>query len=206
MTAEIFILEDHPIFAAGLREMAEDLIPNCNVTWESTLEKALAGLRTNKPMLIISDLNLSDASGFGVLETLQTESPDSIVVGITGDTVLLEQYKEKQTDALFLLSKTAPIDDILKRVSGRITAHQAANDTPNERTASLQRFCGDPVDLTRKQKQVLQLIGEGLSNKEIARRMCVSPETVKSHAKTLFRQLGVKNRTQAAGQIKRLVG
>jgi DNA-binding NarL/FixJ family response regulator len=58
-------------------------------------------------------------------------------------------------------------------------------------------------ELTPKQKEVLKLMGLGLSNKEIARELAVSPETIKTHAKDLFGRLGVKNRTQAASISKR---
>lgn len=220
MAAEIIIVEDHPLFAAGLREMAEDLIPNCSVLCENSLQSALDALQNNQPRLIISDLNLGDASGFDILDTLRSRSPDSIVVGITGDCELLARQSnpahsddaDSPTGALngLLLAKTDSMEQIFQQLFSQLQVVNSDCTVPRkdrgDGTPAHRGPLPQSLTLTRKQRQVLGLISEGLSNKEIARRMLVSPETVKSHAKSLFKQLGVKNRTQAASRIKRLLG
>ena len=204
----ILILEDHPLYAAGLKDVAEQLIPDAHVICEPTLSAGVHAVRTHQPMLVISDLHLPDAQGLTTLDVLRSVAPDVLLIGITGDMELLSRYENCSHDGTMILAKTDSVDQVFDTLLMQIQMHaQAARPCKQTsvRTNNVWTLQMPSRTLTRKQQAVLSLMGQGLSNKEIARKLQISPETVKSHAKSLYRQLGVKNRTQAAGQIRRLM-
>lgn len=203
----IVILEDHPLYAAGLKEIAEQLIPHSEVVCEASLDDGLFTIRQHRPLLVISDLHLPGGQGLETLRLLKAHAPDTLVVGITGDIQLLSSLDSASADGTLILPKTESIDKVFDAILARMQADERAAAECRMRLprSNVWSIDSDNRHLTRKQQAVLSLMGQGLSNKEIARRLQISPETVKSHAKSLYRQLGVKNRTQAAGQIRRLM-
>lgn len=204
----ILILEDHPLYAAGLKDVAEQLIPDSIVICESTLSAGVHAVREHQPVLIISDLHLPDAQGLATLDVLRSVAPDILLIGITGDMSLLSRYGNCGHEGTLILAKTDAVDRVFDTLLVQLQMHAKALKPSKEtaiRTNNVWTLQMPSRTLTRKQQAVLSLMGQGLSNKEIARKLQISPETVKSHAKSLYRQLGVKNRTQAAGQIRRLM-
>lgn len=208
MNSTILILEDHPLYAAGLKDVAEQLMPDAKVICESTLSAGVHAVRVHQPMLIISDLHLPDAQGLTALDVLRSEAPDVLLIGITGDMALLSRYEGCGHQGTLILAKTDAVDRVFDTLLVQLEMHAEAERRCKPqaiRTNNVWTLQMPSRNLTRKQQAVLTLMGQGLSNKEIARKLQISPETVKSHAKSLYRQLGVKNRTQAAGQIRRLM-
>ncbi len=203
MSLTTIILEDHPMFAAGLKDLAEHLLPGGKVVCTNNLQATLSLMDEFNPLLIIADLNVSDAKGISILESISDKSGDAIVVGFTGDENFLNAYNSQLTQEFLILSKVEPFECVVSTLSRTLRQSEFLNSevSPQLDFQQLNKFAEG--ELTPKQKEVLKLMGLGLSNKEIARKMAVSPETIKTHAKDLFGRLGVKNRTQAASVFKR---
>lgn len=207
MSQSIVILEDHPLYAAGLKEVAEQLMPDSDILCESTLSAGLQRIHMHQPLLVISDLHLPGGNGIETIRMLRAAAPDPLIIGITGDVSLLDPTEGPCEDGTLILAKTDSVDDVFDSILLQLRTHANASRGYPGTGARSNVWSIQPSGrhLTRKQQAVLSLMGQGLSNKEIARKLQISPETVKSHAKSLYRQLGVKNRTQAAGQIRRLM-
>ena len=202
MTTTI-ILEDHPMFAAGLKDLAEHLLPSAKVVCTNNLQNALALINDLNPVLILSDLNVTDSNGITTLEKIADKASDAIIIGFTGDEKFLNAYNSQLTQEFLILSKVEPFECVVSTLSRKLKQSDALNFRSSPQLDFQQLNILAEGDLTPKQKEVLKLMGLGLSNKEIARKLSVSPETVKTHAKDLFGRLGVKNRTQAASVSKR---
>ncbi len=203
MSLTTIILEDHPMFAAGLKDLAEHLLPGGKVICTNNLQATLNLIEVLNPQLVIADLNVSDAKGLFILEKISDKTGDAIVVGFTGDDNFLNAYNNQLIQEFMILSKVEPFECVVSTLSRKLKQSEFLNNEVSPQLDFQQLNKVAEGELTPKQKEVLKLMGLGLSNKEIARKMAVSPETIKTHAKDLFGRLGVKNRTQAASVFKR---
>jgi DNA-binding NarL/FixJ family response regulator len=206
----VVIIEDHPLFANALCDLAKRVIPGCITCIKNRLFNAIEYTKKNSAELIITDLHLADAHGLNILYALENHNPNSLIIALTGDIDLIHAYQQQPGNKPFtILSKRESSEQLqncigLKlRQKGIIQSQTTAQQAENKLTLTDEN--GSSFQLTDKQKKVLQHISEGLSNKEIAKQLSISPETVKTHAKDLYEKLNVKNRTQAANLAKELL-
>lgn len=204
MGLDIAILEDHPIFAAGLRELVEQMLPSTNILCYNRLVDLLDGVRDTAITLVIADLHVMDSEGMALLETLRKHIPNALIVGITGDEAVLRQNRCNPMSEFRILSKMDSFDYITGEIHNLLKRSNLMDRSSMTEMNAIQASRVTESELTRKQMLVLNLIKQGLSNKEIARKLNVSPETVKTHAKDVYGRLGIRNRTQAATIAKRL--
>jgi DNA-binding NarL/FixJ family response regulator len=198
----VFLLEDHEIFRRGIRDLlaAE---PDIDLVGEAgTASSALARMPALRPDVAILDVRLPDGDGISVCREICSTLPGTaclMLTGYGGDQALLGAilagaagYVSKQTcgtDLLSALRTVASGKSILDpHASGQMMARL------RERTLG-----ADPVAaLTEQEKRVLELIGEGLSNRQIAQRMVLAEKTVKNYVSSVLTKLGMQSRTQAA--------
>src|SRR5580693_3689056 len=198
----VFLLEDHEIFRRGIRDLlaAE---PDIDLVGEAgTASSALARMPARRPDVAILDVRLPDGDGISVCREICSTLPGTaclMLTGYGGDQALLGAilagaagYVSKQTcgtDLLSALRTVASGKSILDpHASGQVMARL------RERTLG-----ADPVAaLTEQEKRVLELIGEGLSNRQIAQRMVLAEKTVKNYVSSVLTKLGMQSRTQAA--------
>lgn len=200
----IAILEDHPIYAAGLRELVEQMLPSTNILCHNRLSDLLAAVAQNPVHLIVADLHVSDGCGIEILQQLKQRWPHTQILGITGDEETLRNNRCNPMSEFKILSKMDSFDYITNEIQVLLRRSNLLDRNSTQELNSISATRGTEGELTRKQLLVLNLIKQGLSNKEIARRLNVSPETVKTHAKDVYGRLGIRNRTQAATVAKRL--
>jgi two-component system, NarL family, response regulator DevR len=198
----VFLLDDHEIVRRGLRELLESE-PDIEVVGESgsaaEAERRLPALR---PDVAVLDARLPDGSGIDVCRTVQSKEPQIRAL-------ILTSFDDD--DALFAAIMAGASGYVLKNVRGddlvdairRVHAGQSLLD-PAVTEKVMQRLRdGKSRDkriesLSEQEHRVLTLIGEGLTNRQIAEQMFLAEKTVKNYVSSVLSKLGLQRRTQAA--------
>ena len=198
----VYLLDDHEIVRRGIRELLEsegDIV----VVGESGLaSEAARRIPAVRPDVAILDGRLPDGSGIDVCREIRSRDP-----GIAA--LILTSYDDD--DALFAAIMAGAAGYILKQVGGtdfvdtvrRVAAGQSTLD-PAVTVQVLERVRNgvraDPAleNLTAQEQRILQLIGEGMTNKQMAESMFLAEKTIKNYVSSLLAKLGLESRTQAA--------
>lgn len=198
----VFLLDDHEIVRRGIRELLESE-GDIEVVGEAGLaEDALRRIPAVRPQVAILDGRLPDGSGIDVCREIRSRHPE-----ITA--LILTSYDDD--DALFAAIMAGAAGYLLKQVRGhdlidtvrRVAAGQSTLD-PHVTAQVLERVRNGPASdpeldqLTSQEQKILELIGEGLTNRQIAERMFLAEKTVKNYVSSLLSKLGLTSRTQAA--------
>ncbi len=208
----ILSIEDHPLFAAGMSDLLRLLFPDFNLASVPSLTEAKGWLEQNTPVAIIADLNLKDAGPKDVLDYLTANHADALLVLATGDNKFIADNNLRDDTRLSVLPKMLSFEKaseaLLKtfQEAGLVTpSAEGKSETLAERLSRKTNETENTgKDLTPKQIEVMDFVALGLTNKEIARNMNVSPETVKHHLKEAFERLSVNSRSQAVASFRRL--
>jgi len=198
----VFLLDDHEIVRRGIRELLESE-GDIEVVGESGLaQEAARRIPALRPDVAILDGRLPDGSGIDVCR--QVRSVDPTIAGL-----ILTSYDDD--DALFAAIMAGAAGYILKQVGGndlvetvrRVAAGQSTLD-PSVTARVLDRLRNGPradpelAALSAQEQRILELIGEGLTNREIAERMYLAEKTVKNYVSSMLAKLRLTSRTQAA--------
>jgi len=198
----VFLLDDHEIVRRGVKELLE-AEPDIVVVGEAgTAESALAGIPALKPDVAVLDVRLPDGDGVSVCRDIRTKMPEVACLMLTsfGD-----------DEALFDAIMAGAAGYVLKQIRGTdlvgavraLAAGQSLLDPVAARRVMKrmrdQATRSDPLTgLTAQERRILELIGEGLTNRQIGERLFLAEKTVKNYISALFAKLGMKRRTQAA--------
>lgn len=196
----IVAIDDHAIVREGLRHMLE----SCpDIRMVGTAETGVRGIEevlTHSPMLVLLDLSLPDMHGLDVLRRLRVEAPASRVLVLT----IHDQHgiasQALQAGAHGYVLKDASREELITAIRGVARGKEYF-------TASVVRPLLDeatgvetPFQLSDRERDVLRLMADGMSNREIAETLVVSTETVKTHVSSILRKLHVSDRAQAVSR------
>ncbi len=209
----VLIVDDHPMFRQGLRDLVET-DPNLSVLGEaSDGETALTMAAEMEPNVILMDINLPTINGLQVTRKLKDQSPEINVVMITGyddaEQVFhafragASAYCPKDVSPQALLETIYAVHDGYYVVGDRTMSHDELVDWIEEKVGGMPGSLPQDDEevfepLTPRQMEVLELVTRGLTNKEIALRLGISHQTVKNHMTAILRKLRCQDRTQAA--------
>ena len=204
----VFLLDDHEIVRRGLKELLETE-PDIAVVGEAgTAASALARIPALKPDVAVLDVRLPDGDGVSVCRDIRSKMPEVACLMLTsfGD-----------DEALFDAIMAGAAGFVLKQIRGTdlvgaVRALAAGESTLDPEAASRvmkrmrdQASHSDPLTgLTAQERRVLELIGEGLTNRQIGERLFLAEKTVKNYVSALFAKLGMERRTQAAAYAARV--
>ena len=152
-----------------------------------------------RPDVVLVDLQLPDGTGIELMRELHDSVPNALPIVLTSfddDEALAEALDAGARAYLLKTVHGAEISDVVKAVaSGRVLL--------DERTVTRRRADHDDptADLTNAERKVLELIGDGLSNREIGERLGVAEKTVKNHITSLLAKMGLQRRTQVAAWV-----
>jgi DNA-binding NarL/FixJ family response regulator len=200
----VLIVDDHPIFRDGLAGLLARL-PGIEVTGTvGTAEEALAALAEDPPDVVLMDLNLPGASGVEATRRAAQIAPATAVLVVTmvddDDSV----FAALAAGARGYVLKGATGDEIAAAlgtvaaggaVFGAGIATRLLAMTPAQRPGAA---LPPPEDLTTREREVLDRLGDGASNQQIARSLGVSLKTVQNHVSRILDKLQATDRTQAA--------
>ncbi|MFG2567068.1 response regulator [Streptomyces sp. NPDC048567] len=202
----VFLVDDHEVVRRGLRDLIDDE-PDMEVVGEAaTAEQGLARGPALRPDVAVLDVRLPDGDGIGVCRELRSGLPGLACL-------MLTSFDDE--DALLDAIMAGAAGYVLKQINGSdlvsairtVATGQSMLDPAT--TARLMRSLRGPEErkspederlagLSEREHSVLELIGEGLTNRQIAQRLYLSEKTVKNHISRLLGKLGVERRVQAA--------
>ena len=198
----VFLLDDHEIVRRGLRELLE-FEDDFEVVGEAgTAAEAQSRIPPTRPNVAVLDVRLSDGDGVEVCREIRSRHPDI-------QCLILTSFSDDE--ALFDAIMAGAAGYLLKEINGpaivdgirRVAAGQSLLD-PSLTKRVLDRLRVGPQEderltgLTDQERRILDLIAEGLTNRQIAEQIHLSEKTVKNYVSNLLRKLGMERRTQAA--------
>jgi DNA-binding NarL/FixJ family response regulator len=204
----VFLLDDHEIVRRGVRDLlaAE---PDIQVVGEAgTASSALARIPALRPDVAVLDVRLPDGDGVSVCREIRSRMPGVACLMLTsfGD-----------DEALFDAIMAGAAGYVLKQIRGtdlvgavRTVASGQSMLDPRAASQLMARLRDqstkhDPLaGLSAQERRILELIGEGLTNRQIGERMFLAEKTVKNYVSALFAKLGLERRTQAAAYAVRV--
>lgn len=187
---KILIVDDHPVVAEGLRKLIQDSKIAEVVGVAGSGKACIDFLKWEKPDIIFLDINLPDASGLDLCKTIKVKNPSQKILALTtfNERSVVLKMMENGADGYIL--KNSESDEILEAVK-EINAGNKFLAVEVEQI--LKKKNEEEMILTRREKEVLNLIADGLTNQEIAEQLFISPLTVDSHRKNLITKLGARN-------------
>lgn len=197
----VLIVEDHPLYRQALSNLIKVSLPDVDLQSTNSAEDALATLaKKSKKELsdwtILLDLSLPGLSGLSAVHAFADAAPSCNLVVISATDDKLQVSACIGSGAIAFISKSTPPDRVTEFL-GRLLREKLAypeliTSEGNENIANLK-----PIRLTPRQIEVLLLIFQGKSNRDIAQTLDIIEATAKAHVSAIFRELDVVNRTQA---------
>ena len=198
----VFLLDDHEVVRRGLATLL-DSVDDFEVVGEaSTAAEALARIPATRPDVAVLDARLPDGSGIDVCREIRAELPSTYCMILTSyddeDAVLASVLANASGYVLKEVRGNALVDAIHQVAMGRSlippeviaqVMDRVRNGAPEEARIAA---------LSAREREVLDLIAEGLTNKQIGARLFLAEKTVKNHVSSLLAKLGMERRTQAA--------
>jgi NarL family two-component system response regulator LiaR len=196
---KVMIVDDHPIVRSGLATMLLAFDDLELVGEASSGNKALVLCQQELPDVILMDMVMPGMDGLETTRKVLEQYPSVKIIILTSFTKDSMVQDALEAGATSYLLKDSSIDQLAEAIRAAYTGQPTLS--PEATRALVDSKSGprsfDP-DLTEREKQVLALIVEGLSNEEIADRLVISHATARHHVSACISKLGVKNRTQAA--------
>ena len=207
-TVRIFLLDDHEVVRRGVAELLRSE-PGFEIVGEaSTAAEAVARIPALKPDVAVLDVRLPDGNGVEVCREVRSRVPALACLMLTSFA---------DDEALFDAIMAGASGYVLKQIRGndlidavhRIAAGESLLD-PSATAKVLDRIRrGEHTDprlesLTEQERRILELIGEGLTNREIGERMFLAEKTVKNYVSNLLAKMGMERRTQVAAYAAKL--
>ncbi|MCA1688894.1 MAG: response regulator transcription factor [Actinobacteria bacterium] len=198
----VLVVDDHAVVREGLRTFL-GLQAGLEVVGEAgDGEEALAEAVRLRPDVILMDLTMPRLDGVGAMRELRRRLPGTRVVVLTSNADDSRLLAAIQAGAAGYLLKTVQPQELARAVRAAHAGEALLDPSVAARLVEAiagSPGSGDPVDqLTPREREVLELIGAGRSNKRIALELGVSEKTVKTHVGHVLAKLGVADRTQAA--------
>ncbi len=198
----VYLVDDHELVRRGLRQLLENE-PDISVVGEAgTVDEAIHRIPAVLPDVAILDTRLPDGSGIDVCREVRSRCPSVAALILTSyddDEALFEAI---MAGAAGFLLKQVRGDDLVEAVR-RVAAGQSLID-PALTGQLLERLRrgsdSDPLlaTLTPQERRILELIGQGMTNRQIAQEIFLAEKTVKNYVSSILAKLGLERRTQAA--------
>lgn len=201
LAKRLLVVDDHEIIRLGLRLMLQGL--DLQIVGEATnATEAIEAVQNLQPNIVLMDIRMEGGDGLNTLGRMKLDNPDlpivlysaydnptyiarAVALGASGY-VLKSAPRERLHEALLTAAsgESAWTREELRRVTGALATPRLSQDIE--------------VPLTQRESEVLRQMALGLTNKEIAKMLGISYETVKEHVQHILRKIGVSDRTQAA--------
>ena len=204
---KILIADDHALLREGIRRVLsyEDDLEVVGEAEDG--EDAIKQTQKLMPDILLLDINMPVKNGIEVAKELSSKKVSIKIIALTihdGDNYILELLKNgalgyilKDVEPDVLIHAIHVVNGGNAYVYPKIAERIGANGEGSVEKTRLLCKKHRPAGITAREMDVLSCIGEGLSNQEIADRLCVSEKTVKNHLTSIFKKLGVTDRTQA---------
>jgi DNA-binding NarL/FixJ family response regulator len=204
----VLIADDHPLFRDGLRALLNS-IPHPEVVGEAaTGQEVLSLVAALQPDVILMDIQMPELNGIEAMQRILEANPDISIIILTmfeDDDLVLAAM---QAGARGYLLKGADQTEILRAIGAAAHGEALFGADISRRLTSLfsaSRLAAPPPpfpELTEREREILDLIAQGLNNTEIAEWLTLSPKTVRNHISNIFNKLQVTDRARAIVQAR----
>jgi DNA-binding NarL/FixJ family response regulator len=207
MSIKVFIMDDHEVVRRGLIDLVS-AEPDMEVVGEAgTAAEALARIPQTKPHIAVLDVRLPDGNGVEVCRDIRTQLPDTQCLMLTSyadDEALFDAIMAGATGYVLKdIQGTDLLDAIRTIASGKSLLDPMATQRVMERLRAPHKEDDAVAGLTEQERKILDLIGEGMTNRQIGQTLFLAEKTVKNYVSSLLAKLGMERRTQAAAFVAR---
>ncbi|MBS1512482.1 MAG: response regulator transcription factor [Bacteroidetes bacterium] len=191
MAVKVFIVDDHYMVIEGIRSLLQH---ERGIDWvghASSAASCIAFLKQQQPDVILMDINLPDKNGIDLCKEVREHYPGVYIIGLS--TFNQQSFIQKMMEhgASGYVLKNATQDELMEAIE---TVAKGKTFLSDEAAQSLRKNNNGEVPvLTRREKEVLELIADGMTNNEIAEKLFISVTTVDTHRKNLLAKFEARN-------------
>ena len=199
----VLLVDDHELIRQGLRRAFERTDDFSVVAEAASVAEAVAAATTHKPDVVVVDVRLPDGNGLDVARLLRDQNRDIGIVVLTmyaGDEQL---FGALEAGASAFVAKDAPAGDVVNAARHAVVSPRSFS-AADLADAMRRRLTPSGPQLTSREREVLQLLSDGLGVAAIAHQLYISESTTKTHISKLYEKLGAANRAQALMSAMRL--
>lgn len=201
------IVDDHKVVRDGLKAVFEQATSIEVIAEAGTAEDAIALLESVKPDLILMDISLPGISGLKATLQIRQKFPDIKIIILT----MLDQeayvYEAIKAGATGYILKSSSTDDLIEAIitvnEGKAVIHPDATAKLLKEFVTLSESQSREYGLSTREMEILHLLAEGKSNKDIGKDLWISEQTVKTHVSHIFEKMGTKDRTETVAKALR---
>lgn len=198
MAIRILLVDDHSVVRQGLR-MFLGLDPEIEIVGEaSNGAEAVERVGQLQPDVVLMDLLMPVMDGITAIREVRTLHPDVEVIALTSVLEDASVVGAVKAGAIGYLLKDTRAEDLCRAIKAAAQGQVQLSPEASARLMREVRAPENPESLTSREAEVLQLMAQGLSNKDIADHLTIGEKTVKTHVSSILSKLDVKSRTQAA--------
>ncbi|MFZ2227126.1 MAG: response regulator transcription factor [Candidatus Nanopelagicaceae bacterium] len=208
MAIKVFVVDDHELVRRGLIDLINAEGDLTVVGQAGTVASALEEISQESPDVAVLDVRLPDGNGIELCREIRSLFPQIHVLMLTSfsdDEALLGAVLGGASGFVIKDIKNLDLLDAIRRVAkGETLIDTSTTAKLRSRLREASNPAGGIDDLTDQERRVLEFIGEGLTNRQIANSMFLAEKTVKNYVSSLLSKLGLERRTQAAALAVRL--
>lgn len=199
----VLVVDDHDIVRTGLYQLlagTDDLAP---VGSAANAQEGVVLAAELRPDVVLMDLSMPGADGAVATERILAADPRTHVLVLTSFSDHDRVVAALDAGAEGYLLKDSPTEAILEGIRQVVAGGSPLDPVVAREFLTSRRQPPHPITFTKREQDVLEILGSGLPNRAIARRLGISERTVKAHLTSIFHRLGVADRTQAALWVQR---
>jgi len=202
----VLIVDDHPIVRSGLRSLltAES---DFKVVGEATDgKKGIEKAKTLRPDVILMDISMPNLNGLDATRQIKSKYPEIQILALSihrSDKYFFEMLRAGASGYILKTAKTRDLLEAIRVVNkGQVFLYPEIARKLVRGYLNLSAWENDTI-LSPREKEILSLMAEGYSNKDIAEKLVISPSTVNSHRRNLMRKLGLNNRHELIEYVRK---
>jgi DNA-binding NarL/FixJ family response regulator len=193
----VFLIDDHPLVREALNMLADSAGDLRVVGSSESASAAIEPLQRLSPDLVLLDIDLGHEDGLEWLPRVAAAAPGARILILTALREPARDEEALRAGARGLVLKSAPPETLLQAIRGVATGALWFDTSALAHAPGASRSSGGiGSSLTAREREIVSLIAEGLRNDEIARRLGITPKTVKNHLTALFEKVGVSSRLE----------
>ena len=185
----VMVLDDHEVVRRGICDILDRADGISVVAEAGTVAQGVRRASAVRPQVILSDLRLPDGTGLDVIQHVRKTLPDTRIVVLTSYDDDEARAAARAAGADVFLAKTAGSAEVLQAVRDAATGREHGQHIAVHEDDIIAR-------LTPMERRVLELVGSGLANREIADQLGIAEKTVKNHVTSVLAKMGLQRRTQ----------